>query len=272
MITEVVANIPNYAMAVTILVVTFVIGRWLIGIAVEILSGIGINSLPRVLGLSNTGTIGSRTLAQWIGDVLLLILMLLAAVQATQVVGWDAVTVAIGALGTQVVQIVFGLVIIAIGLYLANLAGQFINGTTIPNRNVLAWGARIAIIAFAGAMGLTAMGFASEIVIIAFGLFLGAIAVAVALSFGLGGRETAGRQISEWASSLKKGDADTGIAPAPPTPTPPSSPKPPASPVPPAFSVPPATPQSLRRDSFFVRPRPSRFVNEFLHKPRWSRT
>ena len=107
----------------------------------------------------------------------------------------------------------FGLIIIAIGVYLANLAATFINGTTVPNKNLLAWVARIAIIAFAGAMGLTAMGFATSIVIIAFGLFFGAIAIAVALSFGLGGRETAAKQIAEWAESLKSEDADQSLPP-----------------------------------------------------------
>jgi hypothetical protein len=110
-------------------------------------------------------------------------------------------------MGTQVVLVVFGLVIIAIGVYLGNLAAKFINGTTAPNKGLLALVARVAIIAFAGAMGLTTMGFAEPIVILAFGLFFGAIAVAVALAFGLGGRETASKQIAEWSDTLKKQDS-----------------------------------------------------------------
>jgi hypothetical protein len=55
--------------------------------------------------------------------------------------------------------------------------------------------ARVAIIALVMAMGLRAMGFAFT-----FG------AVAVALSFGLGGREAAGRQLEYWFSRLRKPD------------------------------------------------------------------
>jgi hypothetical protein len=40
----------------------------------------------------------------------------------------------------------------------------------------------------------------------AFGLTFGAVAVAVALSFGLGGREAAGRQMEYWLSRLRKND------------------------------------------------------------------
>jgi hypothetical protein len=47
------------------------------------------------------------------------------------------------------------------------------------------------------------MGIADEIINLAFGLLLGAIAVAVALAFGLGGREAASREIENWRESIK---------------------------------------------------------------------
>jgi hypothetical protein len=136
----------------------------------------------------------------------MVIIMLLAAMQAAQLVGWTAFTVAIGAVGLQLVQIVIGLIIIGIGVYLANLAARFIGGMETPNRRFLALIARVAIISFAGAMGLTAMGLAEQIVILAFGLFMGSIAVAVAIAYGLGGRETASRQVAGWAAALSEGD------------------------------------------------------------------
>jgi hypothetical protein len=48
------------------------------------------------------------------------------------------------------------------------------------------------------------MGVASNIIAIAFGAVLGAIAVAAALAFGLGGREIAGQVLEDWMKSLKK--------------------------------------------------------------------
>lgn len=44
-------------------------------------------------------------------------------------------------------------------------------------------------------MGLRARDIAEDIVNLAFGLTLGAVAIAFALSFGLGGREAVGRQM-----------------------------------------------------------------------------
>jgi hypothetical protein len=47
------------------------------------------------------------------------------------------------------------------------------------------------------------MGLADDIVNLAFALTLGSVAVAIALAFGLGGREAAGRQMEYWLARLR---------------------------------------------------------------------
>jgi hypothetical protein len=63
--------------------------------------------------------------------------------------------------------------------------------------------AQIFILFLAGAMALRQMGIANEIINLAFGLLLGAMAVALALAFGLGGREIAASQLEEWRQSMR---------------------------------------------------------------------
>ena len=60
------------------------------------------------------------------------------------------------------------------------------------------------IIGLVLAMGLRSMGIADVIVNLAFGLTLGAAAIAVALSFGLGGREAAGKLMEYWLSKIRR--------------------------------------------------------------------
>ena len=48
------------------------------------------------------------------------------------------------------------------------------------------------------------MGIADDIVLLAFGLVLGAAAVAAALAFGLGGRGAAGQVAQTWADKLTR--------------------------------------------------------------------
>ena len=81
----------------------------------------------------------------------------------------------------------------------AGQRGAFDGSTALAVANV----ARFAILGLVIAMGLRQMGLAEDIVNLAFGLTLGAVAVATALSFGLGGREAAGRQMEHWFSRLR---------------------------------------------------------------------
>ena len=64
-----------------------------------------------------------------------------------------------------------------------------------------------AIIAWFTAIGLTFMGLADQIVMLAFGLILGSAAIATAIAFGLGGREAAGRVANRWADRITGGSA-----------------------------------------------------------------
>jgi hypothetical protein len=101
-----------------------------------------------------------------------------------------------------VVQILFGLVILAIGNFLANFAYQTMQKT--DGNEFIAKVVRMALLGLFLAISLRAMGFANEIVNLAFGLILGSIAVVVALAYGLGGREAAGKHMEEIINRLKK--------------------------------------------------------------------
>ena len=87
-----------------------------------------------------------------------------------------------------------------IGYWLADLAAKAIVHANPESRGMMARIALMAILDLAITMGLRAMGVADDIVNLAFGLVLGAIAVVVALAFGPGGRKAAGRIADRWAS------------------------------------------------------------------------
>jgi hypothetical protein len=100
-------------------------------------------------------------------------------------------------------RVILGLIIFGVGLFVANFAAGVVRSSGTRQAGVLALATRVSIIVLAGAMGLGQMGLASDIINLAFGLLLGAIAVAVALAFGLGARDIAGRTIEDWARHLK---------------------------------------------------------------------
>lgn len=68
---------------------------------------------------------------------------------------------------------------------------------------ILGQTARIAILALISAMSLQQMGIATNIVNLAFGLLLGALAVAVALAFGFGSQPVVGELVQDWLQSFR---------------------------------------------------------------------
>jgi hypothetical protein len=95
-------------------------------------------------------------------------------------------------------HVLMGAVILVIGYWLADLARRVIQRAESDHSVLFARIAQFAILGLVFAMGLRAMGIANEIVQLAFGLVLGAIAVAVALAFGLGGRAAAAKLLDRW--------------------------------------------------------------------------
>jgi Conserved TM helix len=145
-----------------------------------------------------------RTPSEIAGIVALVGIMLFATVAATNVLNFPGLSAIVTGLLLVFGRILVGLAVFAVGLYLANLAFNLITSSGGRQAELLGQAARTAIIIFVSAMALQQMGIASDIVNLAFGLLLGAIAIAVALSFGLGSREVAGEQVRRWLDSFQR--------------------------------------------------------------------
>jgi len=130
--------------------------------------------------------------------------LLFATVEAANQLGFSQVGVVVATFIRFGGDVLLGAVILVVGFWLASLVHGVISRGKSEHAQGLAKLARLAIIGLVLAMGLRAMGIADDIVNLAFALTFGAIAVAVALSFGLGGREAAGKQMEYWLARLRK--------------------------------------------------------------------
>ena len=112
-------------------------------------------------------------------------------------------------------KVIFGTLIIVVGIFLARIISNLVGSGT-GEGGFAQTIVRYAIIALFTAIGLTFMGLADQIVMLAFGLILGSAAVATALAFGLGGRDAAAADRDRWADRI----AGPVAPPAPPAPDP----------------------------------------------------
>jgi hypothetical protein len=204
MLNDFLGALPNIFAAAVLLVITYVVARLVAALVTTLLTGVGFNIILVRLGLTKAEPgAGEHTPSEMVGYLVLVVVMLFAAIEAAGLVGFTALATLLSGLIVFIWQVVLGLVILGIGLWLGSLAGKAIETGVSVHAKLLATVARVAIWVLAGAMALNQMGLGSDIVNLAFGLTLGGIAVAVALAFGLGGRELAGRELEKWRKSLE---------------------------------------------------------------------
>jgi hypothetical protein len=206
MLAIMLAAVPNIFAAAVLIGIAVVVGRLVARLVSSLLEGVGFNTLPARLGLRTASGPGGQTPANLVGGLVLGAIVFFAMLEALRLLGFIALAALLSQLIILIGQILLGLIIFAIGLYFANLAARAIASSGMQQAGLLALAARIAILVLAGAVALRQMGLANEIINLAFGLLLGAIAVAVALAFGLGGRESAGRVVERWRQELESGE------------------------------------------------------------------
>ncbi|MBN1688545.1 MAG: mechanosensitive ion channel [Candidatus Omnitrophica bacterium] len=201
MLGAMMAAIPNIVAAVAIVVIVYLVANPVTGLISQMLGGAGFDRVPSKLGFVKP--VAYRTTpSQWAGRILFFFMMLFASVEAANRLGFDKVSGVIAVLIQFGAQILMGSVIIAVGLWLANLVHAAMDQAE-EGQHAMSGLVRVVIMGLVLAMGLRAMGLANDIVNMAFGLTLGAAAVAVALSFGLGGRDAAGNAMDHWLKSLR---------------------------------------------------------------------
>ena len=223
MLDQVLRFLPQVFVASAILTVAYFFGQFARDIISGILTGLGFNNILQWLGFpaiaatpqsyasvedpenaSAPTSLPQQTPSQIVGIIVFLAIMLVAIATATDVLQINALTSIVFGVLSVSGQVLIGVVIFAIGLYLANLAFNLITSTGGRQARILGHAARISIIALITAMALKQMGIASNIVDLAFGLLTGAIAVAIAVAFGLGGKDIASQQLREWLDSFKR--------------------------------------------------------------------
>jgi hypothetical protein len=195
--------IPNIFAAAIILATAYFISRFIANIMANLLGGMGFNTLPEKIGLAQAFKTGS-TPSGLVGKIIVFFIMLFATVEAANRLGFAKMSEIVSMFIQFGGQVLLGTVILAVGFWLSGLARTAILKVSGKDATAVAGIARYAILGLVAAMGLRAMGIADDIVNIAFGLTLGAIAVAIALSFGLGGRDAAGKQMEFWLAKLRK--------------------------------------------------------------------
>jgi hypothetical protein len=202
MLNMVLSAIPSIFAAVLLLAIAYGVGSIISKLMANLLAGAGFDSLIAKFGVKEGAQTGRRG-SEIVGTLILVAVMLFAGIEALRLVGFHAIADLVAGFLVFAGHVALGLIIFAVGLYLANLAARAIRESGTGQAALLATAARISILVLAAAVGLREMGVGADIVRLAFGLLVGAVAVATAVAFGIGGRNLAQRKLEQWSQDVE---------------------------------------------------------------------
>ena len=201
MLNQIMYAIPQIIAAGLILIVAYVVSRFVGRLVAELVSGAGVDEIPMKLDVQRF--LGQTRVSDMIGCLIVFFTMLFAVSEAADRLGLEQISVLIAMFIQFGASILLGAVILVVGFWLANVVANVIQRGEYNSSRWLGNLVRILIMGLVIAMGLRAMGIADSIVNLAFGLTLGSVAVAFALAFGLGGRQPAERLLSDLLDKAK---------------------------------------------------------------------
>ncbi|HSQ99781.1 MAG TPA: mechanosensitive ion channel [Sphingomicrobium sp.] len=196
MLDQILAAIPHVLAAALWIGIAFVAGRFLKSIIEAILPPTGFDDAIRSTGVLPPNTFPSRIVA----NIAMIAIILAAGIEAANQLGGGTVAIFLAQVTELGGKVIFGSLIIVVGIFLARIVSGLVASGTGEGGYAQTL-VRYAIIALFTAIGLTFMGLADQIVMLAFGLILGSAAIATALAFGLGGRDAAARILERWADN-----------------------------------------------------------------------
>lgn len=216
MLNTILDAVPALFGALLVLAVSFALGKVVSNLVSNLLASVGFNAILEKLGLGTPSSAvaasdgeaadaaeSANSPSSIVGSVVLTFIMLFAATEAAGMLGFEAMEVLIAQVLQILGRVLFGLLLLGVGLFLANFVAKTIRASGAPNSSVLSTVARVAILVLVGAISLRQMGIANEIIELAFGLTLGAFAIASAIAFGIGGRDIAARKLESWTKSVE---------------------------------------------------------------------
>ena len=196
--------IPRLIAFAVILIIGWIVASLIARGVAALLRAVHFNDLADRSGFSGfVQSMGVHTdSAGLIANIAKWFVRLIVLVVAFDALGLPAVSEVLQQLLLWLPNLVVALVILVLAGLAANAVSSIVRGATseagFSNPNMLATVARFAIWTFGIVVAINQLGIATTLVNTLFMGFVGALALATGLAFGLGGRDTAARIVSNW--------------------------------------------------------------------------
>lgn len=189
--------LPQVAAALAILLVAWIVAKVLASIVRRVLVKVGLDRIVESRGpdfIKRT----TSSLSGVIGSVVFWVILLAGVGIAADALGIDAIERAVDAVWGYIPNVIAAVTILIVAGFVAPWIAKLVSAA-LPGKpigRILSTVALVLILAIAMFMALDQLHIARNIVTITYASIMGAIALGMALAFGLGGRDAANRVLS----------------------------------------------------------------------------
>ncbi len=210
MLIKVWGYVPTVVAAILILVVGWFIAKLVETIVARVLKMIRLDMASEKAGISNMLAQGDikATLSELIGAIIYWVVILIVIATAMNAMNLTIAADILTRLVAYVPNILGAIFVIVLGSLLATFIASIVRTTAgnagIDNAKTLSEVTKIVIVVFAIIMAIEQLGIGVAIINLAVSIVLASIGLAIAIAFGLGCKDLAGKAIADMLGKMKR--------------------------------------------------------------------
>ena len=203
MLTKIMAYLPVLLGALIILVVGWLVAKAIKQLVDWLLTTVRFDMLADKAGISEVLRKGNlkTTASQVVSGLVYWLMMIMVLVMVVNALGLPKASDILASLFAYVPKVIGALFVLVVAMFLANFVSGIVRtaagNANLPKPEIFAGISRWAIIIFAVTISLGELGIGTLLVTTTFNIILGGVCLALALAFGLGGKDAAAKYLEE---------------------------------------------------------------------------
>ena len=203
MLTRIMAYLPVLLGALVILIVGWLVAKTIRQLVGWLLKTVRFDVLADKTGISEVLRKGNLKISagEVISGLVYWLIIIMVLVMAVDALGLPKASDVLASLFAYVPKVIAALLVLVVAMFLANFVSGIVRtaagNANLPKPEIFAGISRWAIIIFAVTISLGELGIATLLVTTTFNIILGGICLALALAFGLGGKDAAAKYLDE---------------------------------------------------------------------------
>jgi hypothetical protein len=199
----------NLLLVLVILIIGWVIAKIIKSLVTKLLVAVRLDQLSERIELDNMLAKGgiAYSLSELVGVICYWLALLVTFVVAINAIGLTVAADLLNSVVRYIPNIIAAIFILILGMFVATLLSNIVktaaNNAGLAQSKLLSKAVEVVVLIFAIVMSLEQLGIAARIIELTITMLLASLGLGVALAFGLGCRDIAGKFVAELIDSLK---------------------------------------------------------------------